>query len=91
MAAFRPTGAGILFNIIFNLLVEVVSCFKGAVPPLTNSHMFLWLVLWLGCELRSVRLNFYPFLRQPAITKFGRSVTSTRGSSHSFATETGWP
>lgn len=39
----------------------------------------------------SGRLNFYPIPRQPAITKFGRSVTSTQSSSHSFATETGLP
>lgn len=37
------------------------------------------------------RLNSYSILRQPAITKFGRSVTPTRRSSHSFATETGLP
>lgn len=37
------------------------------------------------------RLNSYPILRQPAITRFVRSVTSTQSSSHSFATETGLP
>jgi len=37
------------------------------------------------------KLNFYPIPEQPAITKFGRFVTSTQSSSHSFATETGVP
>ena len=68
---------------------EVVSCPKGAVPPLGNSFSFL--SSGLDVNKKSKRLNFYPFLRQPAITKFDRSVTSTRRSSHSFATETGLP
>ena len=62
---------------------------KGAVPPLGNSFSFFLSVLVMNKE--SKRLNFYPFLRQPAITKFDRSVTSTQSSSHSFATETGLP
>lgn len=90
MAAFRPTRTVCFMYYDLYPPGKVVSFVKGAVPPLTNSHVFL-LVLFCLCDLRCTRLNFYSFLRQPAITRFGRSVTSTRSSSHSFATETGWP
>lgn len=90
MAAFRPTET--VYFIYYDLYPpgKVVSFVKGAVPPSTNSHMYL-LVSCLCFDLRGMRLNFYSSLRQPAITRFGRSITSTRSSSHSFATETGWP
>lgn len=72
---------------------KVVSCFKGAVPPLNNSHGFLKHQECVCTEVKGEagRLNYYSFLGQPAITKFGRFVTSTQSSSHSFATETGAP
>lgn len=72
---------------------KVVSCFKGAVPPLNNSHGFLRHQGGVYTEVKgeSGRLNFYSFLGEPAITKFGRFVTSTQSSPHSFATETGVP
>lgn len=91
MAAFRPTRT--VCFIYYDLYPpdKVVSFVKGAVPPLTNSRVFLLVSCLCVFDLRRTRLNFYSFLRQPAITRFGRSVTSTRSSSHSFATETGWP
>lgn len=69
-----------------------MSCFKGAVPPLTNSFNFFCPALrsWTNREGEFKGLNFYSVLRQPAITRLGRSITSTQSSSHSFATETGW-
>lgn len=93
MAAFRPTKTVSFTKYDPYPPVKVVSLVKGAVPPLTNSRAFL---LRLASIIYPVdggytRLNFYPLLRQPAITRFGRSITSTRSSSHSFATETGWP
>ena len=92
MAAFRPTGIALPF-VYYDLYPpgKVVSCFKGAVPPLTNSLGFFWCICLVRVKGEAGRLNFYPVPRQPAITKFGRSVTSTRSSSHSFATETGLP
>jgi len=93
MAAFRPTQTFFLNYYDLYPPVKVVSWFKGAVPPLTNSHGFLQYPEEVSTEVKgeAMRLNFYPVPRQPAITRFGRSVTSTRSSSHSFATETGSP
>lgn len=89
MAAFRPTRTFFL-GVNYDLYPprKVVSCFKGAVPPLNNSHGFLGIG---GVKREAVRLNFYPVPRQPAITRFDWSVTTTQSFSHSFATETGWP
>lgn len=67
-----------------------MSLVKRAVPLLTNSNIFLLDLIYLF-DVRCMRLNFYSFLRQPAITGFDRSITPTRSSSHSFATETGLP
>lgn len=93
MAAFRPTRT--LFLDYYDLYPpgKVVSWFKGAVPPLTNSRSFSDYPEEVETEVNgeAARLNFYPIPRQPAITRFGRSVTSTQSSSHSFATETGSP
>lgn len=69
-----------------------MSWLEGAVPPSSNSlDFFLVYRVMDGGGEKLERLNSYPIPRQPAITKFGRSVTSTRSSSHSFATEKGWP
>jgi len=67
--------------------------FKEAGPSLTNAFADPWAMKCLLQLGRGVvgRLNFYSFPRQPAITRLGRFVTSTQRSSHSFATETGWP
>lgn len=49
MAAFKPTSAGSLR--VYDLYPpgKVVSCFKGAVPPLTNSlGFYLWVLCWRG-------------------------------------------
>lgn len=52
MAAFRPTRTFFL-GVNYDLYPprKVVSCFKGAVPPLNNSHGFLG--IGGGCEERS--------------------------------------
>lgn len=60
MAAFRPTWALIYLN-YYDLYPpgKVVSCFKGAVPPLTNSLDFCdisaGMPKWIYGECRSLK------------------------------------
>ena len=90
MAALRPTKTcSPIVILIFILLGKLCLVLKGLYPLWVTLFSILLSGLVMNKELK--RLNFYPFLRQPAMTKFDRSVTSTQSSSHSFATETGLP
>lgn len=61
MAAFRPTRTCALIYYDLYPSVKVVSCNKGAVPPLFNSFGFFWpdrFVRVLGVRRRKAELGF---------------------------------